>query len=118
MYKYVKNKRDDDYGRGKLERIIGVGLLDCFFFKQKPAYEILSSLVGSEMRIRDRRSRRFKFLLLPQKGGGGEGGDPSSSSSPRKEEAEERAEINNFFACEKERITRYSGILERLGKKH
>ena len=30
----------------------------CFFFKQKTAYEIMPSLVGSEMCIRDRAKRK------------------------------------------------------------
>src|SRR5450756_3210978 len=39
-----------------------------FFFKQKTAYEIMPSLVGSEMCIRDRLSRmaeRVTFVLIP-----------------------------------------------------
>ena len=39
---------------------IGV-LFCCFFFKQKTAYEMLRSLVGSEMCIRD----RFLLVLAP-----------------------------------------------------
>ena len=33
-----------------------------FFFKQKTAYEMLRSLVGSEMCIRDRAASALKFL--------------------------------------------------------
>jgi len=34
----------------------------CFFFKQKTAYEMLRSLVGSEMCIRDRSLTEIKTL--------------------------------------------------------
>ena len=37
---------------------LGIGLF--FFFKQKTAYEVLRSLVGSEMCIRDRRESAMK----------------------------------------------------------
>ena len=33
---------------------------DVFFFKQKTAYEMLRSLVGSEMCIRDRLEQRYE----------------------------------------------------------
>eukprot|EP00658_Telonema_sp_P-2_P015518 TRINITY_DN15978_c0_g1_i4.p1 TRINITY_DN15978_c0_g1~~TRINITY_DN15978_c0_g1_i4.p1 ORF type:complete len:389 (+),score=89.04 TRINITY_DN15978_c0_g1_i4:60-1226(+) len=36
-----------------------------FFFKQKTAYEMLRSLVGSEMCIRDRYQRRVRGTLVP-----------------------------------------------------
>ena len=43
-------------------------VVDVFFFKQKTAYEMLRSLVGSEMCIRDRyigiSLREFKKALL------------------------------------------------------
>ena len=35
-----------------------------FFVKQKTAYEMLRSLVGSEMCIRDRSARRKVFIVL------------------------------------------------------
>eukprot|EP00658_Telonema_sp_P-2_P039123 TRINITY_DN27991_c0_g1_i2.p1 TRINITY_DN27991_c0_g1~~TRINITY_DN27991_c0_g1_i2.p1 ORF type:complete len:126 (+),score=50.03 TRINITY_DN27991_c0_g1_i2:102-479(+) len=35
-----------------------------FFFKQKTAYEMLRSLVGSEMCIRDRYQRRVRVYLV------------------------------------------------------
>ena len=38
----------------KLHFVIGGGAGGVFFFKQKTAYEMLRSLVGSEMCIRDR----------------------------------------------------------------
>ncbi|CZS01709.1 hypothetical protein CDFC105_70672 [Clostridioides difficile] len=45
----------------------GRGVLDFFFFKQKTAYEIRLSLVGSEMCIRDRYrcmlSQLYSFKL-------------------------------------------------------
>ena len=51
--KVLEGVRD---GRGRLGRLLLVGgseLLVFFFFKQKTAYEIVPSLVGSEMCIRD-----------------------------------------------------------------
>ena len=39
-------------------------IIQCFFFKQKTAYEILSGLVGSEMCIRDRLYTPFYTRLL------------------------------------------------------
>ncbi len=37
-----------------------------FFFKQKTAYEVSSSLVGSEMCLRDRQQhRKLPALVLP-----------------------------------------------------
>eukprot|EP00658_Telonema_sp_P-2_P062542 TRINITY_DN51214_c0_g1_i1.p2 TRINITY_DN51214_c0_g1~~TRINITY_DN51214_c0_g1_i1.p2 ORF type:complete len:111 (-),score=30.32 TRINITY_DN51214_c0_g1_i1:118-450(-) len=39
-------------------------MLYIFFFKQKTAYEMLRSLVGSEMCIRDRYQRRVRGFLL------------------------------------------------------
>ena len=35
-------------------KFLRLSFLICFFFKQKTAYEIMPSLVGSEMCIRDR----------------------------------------------------------------
>eukprot|EP00658_Telonema_sp_P-2_P002912 TRINITY_DN11072_c0_g1_i4.p1 TRINITY_DN11072_c0_g1~~TRINITY_DN11072_c0_g1_i4.p1 ORF type:complete len:126 (+),score=32.29 TRINITY_DN11072_c0_g1_i4:51-428(+) len=43
---------------------VGFGVLLCFFFffKQKTAYEMLRSLVGSEMCIRDRSTGSLYFI--------------------------------------------------------
>ena len=41
------------------------GLTDFFFFKQKTAYEMLRSLVGSEMCIRDSCERRAPEAVEP-----------------------------------------------------
>ena len=60
--KALEGVRDD---RGRLGRLLLVGgseLLVFFFFKQKTAYEMLRSLVGSEMCIRDRLCRREEVL--------------------------------------------------------
>ena len=42
----------------------GKSMVGFFFFKQKTAYEMLRSLVGSEMCIRDRTEtqRRFNYV--------------------------------------------------------
>ena len=42
---------------GRLEWLCLLVVVVVFFFKQKTAYEMLRSLVGSEMCIRDRLSR-------------------------------------------------------------
>ena len=44
------------------ERKIRMLSVSVFFFKQKTAYEMLRSLVGSEMCIRDRYYRRYAAL--------------------------------------------------------
>eukprot|EP00658_Telonema_sp_P-2_P036975 TRINITY_DN26644_c0_g1_i1.p1 TRINITY_DN26644_c0_g1~~TRINITY_DN26644_c0_g1_i1.p1 ORF type:complete len:111 (+),score=33.02 TRINITY_DN26644_c0_g1_i1:74-406(+) len=44
-----------------------------FFFKQKTAYEMLRSLVGSEMCIRDRYQRRVRVNHRQASGGRGQG---------------------------------------------
>ena len=38
--------------------------LGFFFFKQKTAYEIMPSLVGSEMCIRDSKNNLVKYLIF------------------------------------------------------
>ena len=56
--KVLEGVRD---GCGRLGRLLLVGgseFLMFFFFKQKTAYEIMPSLVGSEMCIRDRNTTR------------------------------------------------------------
>ena len=45
-----------DYLIVDIARHVGLHELEFFFFKQKTAYEIMPSLVGSEMCIRDRCS--------------------------------------------------------------
>eukprot|EP00658_Telonema_sp_P-2_P038721 TRINITY_DN27725_c0_g1_i1.p1 TRINITY_DN27725_c0_g1~~TRINITY_DN27725_c0_g1_i1.p1 ORF type:complete len:377 (+),score=86.33 TRINITY_DN27725_c0_g1_i1:82-1212(+) len=55
-----------------------------FFFKQKTAYEMLRSLVGSEMCIRDRDATSFttaSMSTVPHTGGGGGVSFASSSTS-------------------------------------
>eukprot|EP00658_Telonema_sp_P-2_P036260 TRINITY_DN26269_c0_g1_i2.p1 TRINITY_DN26269_c0_g1~~TRINITY_DN26269_c0_g1_i2.p1 ORF type:complete len:428 (-),score=78.06 TRINITY_DN26269_c0_g1_i2:377-1660(-) len=44
--------------------VFSFGMFFFFFFKQKTAYEMLRSLVGSEMCIRDRYQRRVRGLTL------------------------------------------------------
>ena len=45
--------------------MVGVKNLMVFFFKQKTAYEVMPSLVGSEMCIRDRSETLFEQGALP-----------------------------------------------------
>eukprot|EP00658_Telonema_sp_P-2_P032556 TRINITY_DN24077_c0_g1_i10.p5 TRINITY_DN24077_c0_g1~~TRINITY_DN24077_c0_g1_i10.p5 ORF type:complete len:103 (-),score=39.87 TRINITY_DN24077_c0_g1_i10:1381-1689(-) len=52
-----------------------------FFFKQKTAYEMLRSLVGSEMCIRDRVSTQSTGGDFRQDGAGG-GADPAGTPDP------------------------------------
>ena len=60
---------DCDRGRSvgvrEMKRVRDVKEFDecIFFFKQKTAYEVLRSLVGSEMCIRDRRSKVLNYKI-------------------------------------------------------
>eukprot|EP00658_Telonema_sp_P-2_P052588 TRINITY_DN40814_c0_g1_i1.p1 TRINITY_DN40814_c0_g1~~TRINITY_DN40814_c0_g1_i1.p1 ORF type:complete len:198 (+),score=76.11 TRINITY_DN40814_c0_g1_i1:45-638(+) len=60
-----------------------------FFFKQKTAYEMLRSLVGSEMCIRDRYQRRVR--------GGGVTASSFSSSSSDDDQEQEPCEHKDWF---------------------
>ena len=51
-----------------------------FFFKQKTAYEMLRSLVGSEMCIRDRPIAGMETRAMRIEGGGGRRGRPTTIS--------------------------------------
>ncbi len=59
-----RRKKRDRKGEGgrrvveEREKGCGIECLYLFFFKQKTAYEVLRSLVGSEMCVRDRCGRR------------------------------------------------------------
>eukprot|EP00658_Telonema_sp_P-2_P031541 TRINITY_DN2357_c0_g1_i3.p1 TRINITY_DN2357_c0_g1~~TRINITY_DN2357_c0_g1_i3.p1 ORF type:complete len:383 (+),score=120.44 TRINITY_DN2357_c0_g1_i3:78-1226(+) len=83
-----------------------------FFFKQKTAYEMLRSLVGSEMCIRDRYQRRVRGTSSSM------GCGASSSLTPAQQKRADR-EARNLKARVESANTRLSNELERsLDKAH
>ena len=68
-------------------RLTSLVVVFFFFFKQKTAYEMLRSLVGSEMCIRDSACRRRSDLPIrrtqPRPRGPGTGGEPPDRDRSR-----------------------------------